>query len=299
MINKSLLLILFISLVIPSFSQHLKVTKEESTRVYRDLKKHNALIVFESAIEDLSIMPNPSDSVVEQIHNKHKLYLIETDTRVNREEYPYYVPNDRSFILKSPDSHEYSLDIENVQPKEVYFFTVVLPPYFPLSISAEYVFTQSSICGFRVACGRRFGAYIGYKWGNYKRSGINIDTFENDVDVSNAKCLGFIRQSITAGIRIGVNHKFIPVNLFIGGGYGEYGKQWENIYPIGNSIYFYSDYIKGFNGELGVSLILFKYLSLTTGIDCVFGNNGKISTDYMIGVGITIPENIFKLKRSK
>jgi hypothetical protein len=282
-----------------AFSQNLKVKLEESTKVYRDLKEHHALVVFETSLEDLSITPTPADEIINQKTNGRNIYFIETDTRVERDVYPFYIPNDRTYILKSLDSHEYQLNIEDLQAKNVYYYTVVLPPQFPFTISAEYIFTRSSKCGLRVSAGRRFGGYIGYKWGEYKPSGIDIGTFESDVDVSYASYLGYIRQSITGGVRIGVNQKIIPVYLYMGGGYGEYGKQWENPYPVSDSIYFYSDYLKGFDGELGVSLILFKYLSVSAGIDCLFGTNGKISTDYMIGVGVTIPGDLYSNKKRK
>lgn len=291
--------IFFLILASPGFAQHLRVKQERSTKIYRDLKENHALIVFDTSLDDISIVPSLKDSIIFQSHSGRNLYLIETDTRVERDVYPFYVPNDRTYILKSPESHEYQLNIEDIQPKNVYYYTVVLPPQFPFVASAEYIFTHSSMCGVRVAAGRRYGGYIGYKWGKYKASGTNIDLYNMDVDVSYARHLGYIQQSITGGVRMGVNHKFIPVYVFIGGGYGEYGRQWENLYPVGNSIYFHSDYIKGFNGELGISISLFNYISISAGVDCLFGSNGKISTDYMIGVGITLPETIFKLKKHK
>lgn len=273
-----------------SWSQELRIREGKSIRVFRDIKANHALIMFESSIEDLLIEFSPKDSIVHSTVGKRNYYIIETDLFDGP---PYYVPNDRTFYIKSYSSQETRLDIYDMQPKNVYCYTVVEPKKYPFVISAEYLFTKASICGLRVSAGRQFGGYFSYSWGRYKASGTNIDNFDSDADVSRAQFKGYIRNSLTAGVRIGVNQKYVPAYIYVGGGYGEYGRQWENYFLLDDSIYFYSDYIKGVELELGASVNLFECIYASVGADCLI-NGGNVSIDYQIGVGLALKPEWFK-----
>ena len=73
----------------------------------------------------------------------------------------------------------------------------------------------------------------------------------------------------------------------IGGGYGEYGRQWENPLEVNKSTLFYSDYIKGIEGEIACQCILDDWLSISLGT-CMVVGNGNISVDYQVGVGLNL-----------
>ena len=209
----------------------------------------------------------------------------------------------RNFLLKSPSSAEYYLTTPEIGNNQVLYYTVVLPNQFSTTLSAEYLFTKTAKHGIRLSFGKRIGGYVCYKWGEYKVKGENIDKVTMDYDVTNANLIGGIRTSFTAGLRLGLFQKetrttHSALYLLVGGGYGEYGRQWNNQHLVGNSTYFYSDYIKGFDGEAAVQCVLFDWLCCSAGVDMVIGN-GKISTDYQIGVGVNLNvDKIFNRKRS-
>ena len=152
--------------------------------------------------------------------------------------------------------------------------------------------------GIRVSYGKRFGFFLSYKWGENKKQGTDISTITQDYDITRANKLGYIRTAITGGFRIGVMHKDIAsLYVLIGGGYGEYGRQWENPLEVNNNTLFYSDYIKGFEGEIACQCILYDWLSISLGTNMVVGN-GNISVDYQVGVGLNLNFDKF-LKKQK
>ena len=173
------------------------------------------------------------------------------------------------------------------------------PEGFPIRLSVEYLYSKTGYHGVRAAYGGRFGIYGAYKWGEYYKAGVNIDDYGQDTDVSRAKELGYIRRAYTGGVRLGLNKKTVPLYAYLGGGYGEYGRQWQNPTEVDGNIYFHSDYIKGFEGELGLSCVLFDFLSLSAGTSAVFGN-GNMSVDYQLCAGISINQTkLFKRKHKK
>lgn len=188
----------------------------------------------------------------------------------------FYHPLDSTFYISPGDTTIQSYTV----------ISTIKPGKFPTRLSAEYTFTGSSYHGLRVAYGGQIGVYLSYKWGEYNPAGVNIDNYANDADVSHAKELGYIRKSYTGGIQFGLNKKKIPLYVYVGGGYGEYGRQWENPKELDSNIYFHSDYIKGVCADFGLSCVLLDYISLSAGADALFGD-GKVSVDYQIGVGLS------------
>lgn len=284
------ILLVLCTLSIPLPGQKLKIRPGDSNRIYRDMQDGHALVMFETSLKDLRILPTLKEDIIKDEKNGSILYFIETDLTGNEE---YNIPNERKYLLKSGDSEETILEINDMFPKNVYYYTVVLPIQFPLTFSAEYVFSKSAAHSIRIACGTRYGGYLCYKWGEYHPAGTNIDEYNNPCDVTQAKLLGGIRSSITGGVRIGVVRKYVPTYIYIGGGYGEYGRQWKNPLEISNNIYFHSDYIKGFEGEVGISFAIMKCISLSAGADLLV-DNGKISTDFQVGVGISVEPSWLK-----
>lgn len=284
-----------------SYCQSLKVElSPDKSKVDRSVTNGTATIFFDSNVDNLSIMckdENPEEQI-RKIGKKFWVMHVDPKKDFDLEE-PCY----RNFILKSPSSLEYELSTPEIGFNQVLYYTVVLPNQFSTTLSAEYLFSKTSKHGIRLSFGKRIGGYISYKWGKYKAKGENIDDVTMDYDVANANMLGGIRTSITAGLRLGLFQKEIgktrsALYLLIGGGYGEYGRQWNNQHLVGNSTYFYSDYIKGFDGEAVVQCVLFDWLCCSAGVDLVLGN-GKISTDYQFGVGANLNvDKIFKRKKS-
>lgn len=297
---RKVLLILGVSLSMlfeTTYSQTLKVElSPDKSKVDRSVSNGTATIFFDSNIDDLSIVctdDNP-DEQIQKIGKKLWFMHVNPKKDIDLDGFCY-----RNFLLKSPLSAEYYLTTPEIGNNQVLYYTVVLPNQFSTTLSAEYLFSKTAMHGLRVSFGKRIGGYVSYKWGEYKKTGTNIDDFGEDTDVSHASFLGYIRNSYTAGLRFGLNQKTVPVYIYLGGGYGEYGRQWQNLTEIERNIYFHSDYLKGFEGEFGLSCIIFKYLYLSLGANALF-NKGKISTDYQIGVGFNLnTDNLFKYKLKK
>lgn len=276
------------------YSQTLKVTlSPDKSKVDRSTSNGIATVFFDSNVDDLSIIctdENP-DEPIQKIGDKLWFMHIDVKKALELEDVCY-----RNFLLKSPSSAEYQLTTPEIGYNQVLYYTVVMPDKFPTTLSAEYIYTKSSLHGVRLSYGGRVGVFASYKWGEYKKTGINIDDYAEDTDVSHASLLGNIRKSYTAGVRLGITNKIIPTYVYVGGGYGEYGRQWKNLTEIDNGIFFHSDYISGFEGEVGITCVLYDLLSLSIGTDAVFGN-GKMSADLQLSAGIVL--NTDKLFRNK
>ena len=280
-----------------SFSQTLKVEMSpDKSKVDRSVSNGTATIFFDSNVDDLSIVctDESPDEPIQKIGKKMWFMHVSPQKDIELEE-----PCIRNFLLKSPSSAEYYLTTPEIGYNQVLYYTVVLPNQFPTSLTAEYLFTKSGKYGIRISFGKRIGGYVSYKWGKYKPSGNNVDNVTTDGDLSHAKLLGYIRTSITGGLRLGMlkstKYKY-GLYLLAGGGYGEYGRQWENPTRLENNIYFYSDYIKGFDAETALQCVLMDWLTLSAGGNVILGN-GRVSADYQLGVGINL--NIDKLYKKR
>lgn len=296
---KNITIILFILLsCLVANAQELKVTKSpDRNKVNREVSDGIASIVFEYGIKDLSISNEMDDERI-NLGDGMTIFLIkpESDEYVRELGYPR-----RSYILKTPKTSEFLLQLNEIMPNNVYYYTVTLPNKFPLTLSAEYLFSKSTCYGFRVSFGRQIGGYVSYRWGKYKASGNSIDNITTDGDVSSAKYLGHIREAITGGVRVGVLYNDVRktkfgLYLLVGGGFGKYGRQWQNPTELEENIYFYTDYIKGFNGDLAIQCTLGDWIVLSAGADAIFSKR-RTSFDYQLGVGINF--NFTKMFKRK
>ena len=261
----------------------------DRSKVDRSTSDGVATIFFESSIKDLSVVCTEQrpDEPINKIGEKVWFIHVDPKSDIELDGLCY-----RIFLLKCPASAEYYLTTPEIGYNQVLYYTVVLPNQFVPTVSAECLFSKTSKYGFRLSYGKRFGGYVSYKWGDYKAMGENIANYQMDCDVTQAECIGEIRTAITAGVRLGLykgdnmaSHN--AVYLLIGGGYGEYGRQWNNPYLVGESSYFYSDYVKGFDGEVAIQFLLFDWLCCSFGADMVV-DRGKITTDYQLGIGINL-----------
>lgn len=282
--NKTFLIGLFLIIAADVSAQTLKVTlSPDERKVNRNTKNGVSTIVFDSKVKGLIIDNGTDDQWMKPSDNMY-VYLIDTQKDLTRG----YELSQRTFILNSPKSAEYLLEIDEILPNQVLYYTVVLPGQYSNNLSCEYLFSKTSMHGIRVSYGKRLGFFLSYKWGEYKKQGTNISTITQDFDVTRANELGYIRTAITGGFRIGAIHKdMASLYVLIGGGYGEYGRQWENTLEINNNTLFYSDYIKGFEGEIASQCVLYDWLSISLGANMVIGN-GNISIDYQVGIGLNL-----------
>lgn len=297
--KKIVTLLLIICSNIICFSQELKVLESpDKNKIHRDVRNGISSVIFESNVKDLYILNESNDKRIDV--NGETIFLVypEPDSVVQNIGYPR-----RDFILKTPQTAEFLLHIEDIMPNNVYYYTVTLPNKFPLTLSAEYLFSKSTSYGFRASFGKQIGGYVSYRWGKYKASGNSIDNITTDGDVSNAKYLGHIREAITGGVRVGVLYNDVwktkfGLYLLVGGGYGKYGRQWQNPTELEGNIYFYTDYIKGFNGDLALQCTLGNWIVLSAGADAIF-SKGRTSFDYQLGIGINLNFTKMFKKKSK
>lgn len=279
-------------------AQELKVVQSrDEHKVNIDVRNGVSTIAFETNVKNLVIDDDYGDECI-RTKDGTIFFLIQPRTPNDVKEYGH--PK-RTFLLKTSATPEYQLCIPEILPNTVTYYTVLIPNQFPLSMTAEYIFTSSSKHGFRISLGNQFGGYVSYKWGDYKASGNNLNDFHADADLTNAEYLGYIRKSLTAGARFGVLHKYINhrncgLYLLVGVGYGEYGRQWKNPLQIEGNRYFYSDYMKGFEGEISLQALVLDWLSLSAGMDMLI-SNGKVSVDYMLGIGFNFNYSILKKKK--
>lgn len=268
--------------VIGANAQTLKVIlSPDKQKVDREAGEGISTIVFDSKVKDLEISNLMGDECL-QLSNNYIIYRIDTDK--DKRNGLYY--SHRVFLLNSPKSSEYVLEIDEIQPKQFLYYTVVLPDKYPVTLSAEWLMNIHSQKGIRIGYGGRYGFIVGCTWGDYRPSGDNINAVTSDCDLSYAKLRGYIRTTIFGGFRMGLIHSTnFSMFTYLGLGYGEYGRQWENKARLENSKYFYSDYIKGVNANLGLNFHLFDYLSLSLGGDMIM-NSGKFMLDCQLGLGI-------------
>lgn len=283
-------------------AQSLKVNlSPDKSKVDRSTSNGTATVFFDSNIDDLTVIctDEKPDEPIQKIGKKVLFTHVNVKEDMEMDGVCY-----RNFLLKSKSSAEYYLTTPEIGYNQVLYYTVVLPDRFAKTLTAEYLFTKSASHGIRLSFGTRFGGYVSYKWGAYKKSGCNIADVHEDYDITRSKELGYIRTSITGGLRLGLIQKDVwnipfSMHLLVGGGYGEYGRQWSNPMLVDGSSYFYSDYIKGFDGEIAMQLSLYDWLCASFGTELIVGN-GKISVDYMIGLGVNLNfDKLAKIKKKK
>jgi hypothetical protein len=281
------LTILALLWVSPVLGQQLKVAQSKIISIDRATSNGVATIIIESAVPDLDISTTFDDTFLVSPGKGEILnYYLYVDPQKEIE--MGFDACYRKIIIKSASSSEIEIQTPIIQPNQVIHYFVSLIEVFPITLSAEYVYSPTSRCGTRISFGGKYGGYLEYKWGKYIKAGDCIDGFDKDVDIGMAEELGFIRKSYLAGMRIGITKKIFPIYLFMGGGYGEYGRQWKNATKVGNSVYFYSDYLRGVDMEIGISATFWNYFNLSVGAEMLL-SNGKISSDFLIGAGVVIP----------
>lgn len=286
--NKILFFLLFVFLSVEVNSQTLKVAlSPDERKVNRNTKDGISTIIFDSKVKDLKIDNGTDDQWMKPSEDIF-VYFVDTKKDLERG----YELSQRNFTLNSPKSAEYLLEIDEIFPNQVLYYTVVLPKQIPVTLSLEWMTgaTRTGASGVRVGYGGRYGFVAGYTWGEYRPSGDNIDNITTDCDLTYAKPIGYIKTTIFGGLRLGLfynDNKMMSMHMYMGVGYGEYARQWENKVVMENSRYFYSDYMKGVNVNMGINFNLL-YWVYSFGVDVVM-SEGKFVIECQGGIGYCIP----------
>lgn len=286
------LLIIFLFLSTQSaLCQRMKlVANDKPNNLYRSSIDGNAQIVIKSRIKDLQVETNFEAKIIQPFEDEFIITVPVTSEMIE------FGENKGVLTFKS---RKYATleHMTVIQPNQRQYYNIYIPNKFPQNLSVEYVFSKSSKYGIRLSYGKQISGFVEYHGGEYCKTGSSIESITEDCNVTKAKAKGYIRQSIIGGLKLGLFYKTIfnkPIGVYtlIGGGYGEYGRQWENLTEINGNVYFYSDYIKGFDGEVAVAFTIGDWLIVSCGTDALFGK-GKVSVDYRIGCGVNL--NIDKI----
>lgn len=256
--------------------KHLVVTQQEApTAFYPESGK--ACVELISPLENLNIVSTFGETCTREL-NEDELWVYRFVFDLRDE-------SKRTLYISAPGFIREELKLALSNKQKLYF--TVFPPeenklrFYP-GMLIEYVYSGSAMYGGRLAFGKRVGIYFGYKTSLLEREGVDIEDVTSFYDVSRAGEKGYIRQSITGGFRLGVVRWMY---LYLGGGYGEYGRLWENPSPVEGKQKFTSDYSKAPEAELGLALRMGNF-SLSAGANALFGE--KLMCDYSVSAGFYI-----------
>ena len=256
--------------------KHLVVTQQEApTAFYPESGK--ACVELISPLENLNIVSTFGETCTREL-NEDELWVYRFVFDLRDE-------SKRTLYVSAPGFIREELKLALSNKQKLYF--TVFPPeenklrFYP-GMLIEYVYSGSAMYGGRLAFGKRVGIYFGYKTSLLEREGVDIEDVTSFYDVSRAEEKGYIRQSITGGFRLGVVRWMY---LYLGGGYGEYGRLWENPSPVEGKQKFTSDYSKAPEAELGLALRMGNF-SLSAGANALFGE--KLMCDYSVSAGFYI-----------
>ncbi len=248
-----------------------------------------ATIIFKSDFDSLTIIGMSSDTIYKKKGcDYNNVWTQYVDLRYERELGDTMI--NRRFVLHTP----YTTDREIIVPgagrelrQSIYEYKVRMFDYYPMRVTCEMdIVRLKDYFGFRVSAGKRCGGYVSLKLGTDKR-GFNADESSDDVDVSKKSYVGRIRNSYMAGIKYGIISRDYPVYLYFGAGYGDDGSQRSNGKKKSKGLVeYYNNYTRGFEGELGASIILFDFLSISMGADAIFGH--RVAFDINCTIGFTI-----------
>ena len=250
-----------------------------------------ATIVFKSDFDSLTVIGTSEDSIYKKKDcDYNHVWTQYVDLRHEREQ-GSPSPINRSFVLHTPYTEDVNLTIPG-NGKElqqgIYEYNVRMFDYFPLRVTCEIdVVRMRDYFGLRISAGKRLGGYLALKLTRHIKEGFNADERGEGVDLSKKTYEGRIRNSYMAGFKYGIASRDYPVFLYMGAGYGNDGVQRSNGKKIGQGrVTYYNDYTSGFESELGASLILFDFFSISMGADAVFGH--RVAFDINCTLGFVI-----------
>ena len=252
-----------------------------------------ATIVFKSDFDSLTIIGMSSDTIYKKKGcDYNNVWTQYVDLRYERERGDTMI--NRRFVLLTP----YTIDREIIVPgagrelrQSIYEYRVRMFDYYPIRVTFEMdIVRLKDYFGFRVSAGKRLGGYVSVKLGTSRR-GFNAEESSDEVDISKKSFVGRIRNSYMAGIKYGIISRDYPVYLYLGAGYGDDGSQRSNGKKKGKGlIEYYNNYTRGFEGEVGASIILFDFLSISMGADAVFGHKVVFDINCTLGFAIDLTQ---------
>ena len=253
-----------------------------------------ATIVFKSDFDSLTVTSLSSDSVYkEKSCDYAHVWKQYVDLRYEREQGDTMI--NRRFTLHTP----YTEDKVIVVPGEgrelkqsVYEYKVRMFDYFPLRVACEVdVVRMKDYFGLRISAGKRWGGYLSTKLGMHKKEGFNADEQDDVVMLGKKKYEGRIRNSWMAGVKYGIIDRGYPIYAYFGLGYGDEGFQYSNGMKKGKGREaYYNDYIRGLESEIGINYVLFDFLSISMGTDCIFARRVAFDVNITIGVSIDLAQ---------
>ena len=271
-----LLLVLQLGVIPEARAQKKLVVKqvEQATAFHPESGK--ACVELISPLEDLHVTSTFGEEVTRE-QNEDKLWVYRFVFDLSDEA-------KRTLYISAPGFVREELRLA-MSSKQKLIFTV-FPPVekfnFTPGLLIEYLYSGTAPTGARLSIGKRLGGYVSYKTSGLAREGADIEEVTRYYDVTGAKEEGYIRQSYTAGLRLGIQRWLY---LYLGGGFGEYGRLWENPTPVEGNTRFTSDHEKGPEAEVGLSFRMGN-VALSAGVNTLFGE--ETLCDYSIGVGYYI-----------
>ena len=253
-----------------------------------------ATIVFKSNFDSLIVTSLSSDSVYKEkgcdYAHVWKQYV---DLRYEREQGDTMI--NRRFTLHTPYTEDKVIVVtgEGRELKQsVYEYKVRMFDYFPLRVACEVdVVRIKDYFGLRISAGKRWGGYLSTKFGMHKKEGFNADEQDDMVILSKKKYEGRIRNSLMAGVKYGIIDKGYPIYAYLGVGYGEEGFQYSNGKKKDKGrVAYYNDYIRGLESEIGINYVLFDFLSISMGTDCIFARRVAFDINITIGASIDLTQ---------
>ena len=196
---------------------------ERATAFYPESGK--ACVELISPLEDLHVTSTFGEEVAREL-NEDKLWVYRFVFDLTDE------PK-RTLYISAPGFVREELRLA-MNSKQKLIFTV-FPPVeqfnFTPGMLIEFLYSGTAPTGVRLSIGKRLGGYVSYKTSGLSQEGAEIEEVTHYYDVTGAKEEGYIRQSYTAGLRLGIQRWLY---LYLGGGFGEYGRLWENSSPVEN-----------------------------------------------------------------
>ena len=115
------------------FGQELKVTlSSDNKKIDRNARNGVSTVIFDSRVKNLNIINQWDDELVKP--SEHR-FIYRIDTKKDLAD--GFELSQRVFLLNSPKSAEFVLDIDEIRPNQVLYYTVVLPDYYAWTMDLE------------------------------------------------------------------------------------------------------------------------------------------------------------------
>ena len=281
-ISKVLLFLFVLLVTVAAEAKTIKVIPSvDGKQIGLTVPKGHARIAFKTNIKDLSIETTVGDAVCVSNTDSYQ-YYIDIDLAENRR---LGLKPQREIVFRCSNAAENRLSTDELLPGQFYLYHITIDD-FPVKTALLYSRGTTGINGFMASYGARYGAFFRMSFA-HRNQGVNIADWDKDEDISDSRFVRYNHLSIILGTRIGVRSSPGPVYVYLGGGYGAYCRQWETNTGKEFGNYYYSDYLKGLELDLGISMILLDFFTVELGTASLFGAKGQTNTAFRFGVGLS------------